>query len=59
VQDQSAAGDLWAEIDRALVDAAPWAPVFNRLGIDFLSKRAQNYQHHPVFGLLIDQLWVR
>jgi hypothetical protein len=26
---------------------------------DFVSKRVGNYQFHPLWGLLIDQLWVR
>jgi hypothetical protein len=26
---------------------------------DFLSKRAGDYQFHPLWGILIDQLWVR
>jgi len=59
VSDQSAAGALWAEIDRALVDAAAIVPLFNSQGIDFLSARVGNYQHHPLFGLLISQLWVQ
>ena len=24
-----------------------------------MSKRVGNYQHHPLFGVLLDQLWVR
>jgi YVTN family beta-propeller protein len=59
LNDQSAAGKLWASIDRALVDQATIVPVFNRQGVDFLSKRVGNYQHNPLFGLLVDQLWVR
>ena len=59
VSDQSAAGALWTEIDQALVDAAAIVPLFNSLGIDFLSARVGNYQHHPLFGLLISQLWVQ
>jgi hypothetical protein len=27
--------------------------------VDFVSKRLGNYQRHPEFGLLIDQVWVR
>ena len=59
VTDQSAAGELWAKIDRALVDQAAVAPLFNRQGFDLLSKRVGNYQHNPLSGMLIDQLWVR
>jgi len=59
VADQSAAGELWAKIDRALVDQAAVVPLFNRQGIDFLSKRVGDYQHNSLFGMLVDQLWVR
>ena len=59
VTDQSPAGELWAKIDRALVDQAAVVPLFNRQGFDRLSKRVGNYQHNPLSGMLIDQLWVR
>jgi hypothetical protein len=26
---------------------------------DFVSKRVGNYQRHPLFGMLISQIWVR
>jgi hypothetical protein len=59
ITDQSAVGELWAKIDRAMVDRAAVAPIFNPQAIHFLSKRVGNHQHHPLFGLLISQLWVR
>jgi hypothetical protein len=34
-------------------------PYLNLKANDFVSKRVGNYQHHPTFGRLIDQLWVR
>jgi YVTN family beta-propeller protein len=57
--DQSAAGARWADIDRALVDQAPVAPVFSAQIYDFLSERVGNYQRHPLFGILLSQLWVK
>ena len=27
--------------------------------VDLVSKRVGNYQHHPLFGVLLDQLWVK
>jgi YVTN family beta-propeller protein len=50
---------LWAEIDRAVVDKAPWVPLYTPAQPDFLSKRTGNYQVSPQWGVLIDQLWVR
>ena len=53
------AADLWARIDRELVDRAVWLPMVNERGIDFLSTRVANYESHPYWGLFADQLWVR
>jgi hypothetical protein len=34
-------------------------PTYNRKEVDFLAKRVGNYQFHPQWGPLIDQMWVR
>jgi peptide/nickel transport system substrate-binding protein len=53
------ASETWATIDRQVTDRAPWLPLYNpRLDIA-TSSRVGNYQYHPFFGLLLDQLWVR
>jgi len=57
--DPDHANRLWAAVDRELVDAAPWVPLYNPRGLEVLSKRVGNYQFNPVYGSLIDQLWVR
>lgn len=56
---RTSADRLWAEIDRELVDQAVAVPLTNSRDVDFFSRRVGNYQHHPVFGVLLDQLWVR
>lgn len=56
--DAAAAADAWAEVDRAVVDLALWAPLFNE-GTDFVSERVGNYQFHPGYLVLLDQLWVQ
>ena len=49
----------WAKIDRRITDQAPWVPLYNpRLNVA-TSSRVGNYQYHPFFQLLPDQLWVR
>jgi YVTN family beta-propeller protein len=53
------AADRWAAIDRELVDQAPWVPLYNPRDLTVLSVRTGNYQFHPYWNLLIDQLWVR
>jgi hypothetical protein len=30
----------------------------NELGLDFVSERVRNYQFHPYWGLIADQLWL-
>ncbi len=57
--DPAAADELWAGIDRALTDQAPWVGYATPASVRFLSDRVGNFQHHPVWGVLLDQLWVR
>jgi YVTN family beta-propeller protein len=54
-----AANAAWARLDHELVDRAVWAPVANDHGLDFISARVHNYQFHPYWGLVADQLWLR
>jgi YVTN family beta-propeller protein len=57
--DPRAAAAIWARLDRELVDRAVWVPMINEHGVDFVSARVRNYQSHPYWGLIADQLWVR
>ena len=54
-----AANRAWEHVYRDIVDQAPWLPTVTPTWTDFISKRAGNYQFHPLWGILIDQLWVR
>jgi peptide/nickel transport system substrate-binding protein len=56
--DAAAAAEAWAEIDREVTDLALWAPLVNQ-GTDFMSARVGNYQFHPAYLVLLDQLWVQ
>jgi peptide/nickel transport system substrate-binding protein len=58
-QDQDAAAKLWADVDRDATNLAPLVPTYTPKNLDLVSKRVGNYQHHPLFGVLLDQLWVR
>jgi peptide/nickel transport system substrate-binding protein len=53
-----AAPAIWARIDRQLVDRAAWVPMVNELGLDFVSERVRNYQFHPYWGQIAEQLWL-
>ena len=57
--DPAAAGPLWADIDRSIVDKAPWVPTHTSKGLSFVSKRVGNYHYNPEWGVLLNQLWVR
>jgi peptide/nickel transport system substrate-binding protein len=57
--DPTGAGDAWGRIDHRLVDRAPWVPLYNPRSLTALSARVGNYQYHPFWQVLLDQLWVR
>ena len=58
-QDPPAATLLWQRIERQILAQAPVVPTNNRRNVDYVSKRVGNYQYHPQWGALLDQLWVR
>jgi peptide/nickel transport system substrate-binding protein len=55
----AAAHALWRRVEQRLLAAAPMVPTYNRKVADFLAARVGNYQFHPQWGALVDQLWVR
>ena len=59
LDDPAAAGALWAKIDRAIVDQAPYVWLMNPIAVEFVSERVGNYQYSQQWGSLLDQLWVR
>jgi len=50
---------LWRNVYRELDAAAPAVPLVNRRTMTLVSKRVSNYQHHPLWTTLLEQLWVR
>jgi YVTN family beta-propeller protein len=57
--DPAAAGQAWAAVDKLIVDFAPMAALVNQRESDFLAARVGNYQNHPEWKVLLDQLWVK
>jgi ABC-type transport system substrate-binding protein len=57
--DPARAAAMWGEIDRALVDQAVALPWASPSIASLVSARVGNYQSHPLWGTLLDQLWVR
>lgn len=56
---RASANDLWAKIDKEVVDQAPAVMAFNPWDVDFFSARVGHFQHQPVLNVLVDQLWVQ
>jgi peptide/nickel transport system substrate-binding protein len=52
-------GRLWAQADRIATGQAPYVPILNAGMTGFVASRAGNYQASPVYGPLLDQMWVR
>jgi YVTN family beta-propeller protein len=57
--DLASARGRWESIDRQLTNEAIWVPTINVREVEFLSKRVRNYEHHAVWGFLVDQGWLR
>jgi len=56
--DPAKAGAAWAAVDRQIVDQAPAIGLLVPQGVDLMSKRVDNYQRNPMWGVLLSQLWV-
>ena len=59
LRDPRAAAALWAGVDRTITDRALWVPTVQLNDQDFVSARLRNYQAHPVWGFMADQVWLR
>ena len=57
--DPQAAAKIWASVDREVTYLAPFVPFVSLRFPDFTSARVGDYQYNPIWGILIDQLWVR
>jgi peptide/nickel transport system substrate-binding protein len=57
--DPAASHKLWSDLDHDLVDLAPWVPLGNPVLTSLVSERLGNYQLHPYWERLYDQMWVR
>jgi peptide/nickel transport system substrate-binding protein len=57
--DTGAANEAWRRADQKVTDRAPWLPLYNPRVDIATSPRVGNYQYHPFFQVLPDQMWVR
>ncbi|HJQ73553.1 MAG TPA: hypothetical protein VJ814_01610, partial [Gaiellaceae bacterium] len=58
-QNPAAAPALWQKAERAVLAAAPAVPTDNGKNVAFVAKHVGNFQFHPEWGVLLDQLWVK
>ena len=49
----------WSALSRRLEASAPAVPLVNRRTVTLVSERVANFQHHPLWGTLLEQLSVR
>ncbi len=49
----------WRRVEAALAAQAPTVPLANAKDTALVAERVGNYQHHPLWGPLLDQLWVK
>jgi peptide/nickel transport system substrate-binding protein len=57
--DPAAALPLWADIDHDVTEQAPWVALATPGWVDVVSQRLGNYEASPIWGILLDQAWVR
>ena len=59
VTDPVAADAIWAEVDKAVTDAAPMAALFTPKHVDFVSERLGNFQFNSQFYWMVTQSWIQ
>ena len=51
--------ELWRRVEASLAEQAATVPLVNYSNLTLTSERVGNYQYHPIWGPLVEQLWVR
>ena len=51
--------ETWRRVEASLAAQAPTVPLANGNDTALVAERVGNYQHHPLWGPLLDQLWVK
>ena len=58
-RDPASTDVLWDRVERRLSALAPVVPFLHGRTLTILSERAGNFQNHPLWGPLLDHMWVR
>jgi peptide/nickel transport system substrate-binding protein len=59
VEHPGSASALWQKAERAVLAQAPIVPAVNGENVAFVAKRVGNFQYHPEWEVLLDQLWLK
>ena len=59
LEDPNAANQLWAGVDKATTDKAPWVSLVNTKMLDFTSARVKGFQFSPQWYFLLAQASVK
>ena len=51
--------EKWRRVEAALAAQSPTVPLVNQTLVRLTAKRVGNYQSHPLWGPLLDQMWVK
>jgi peptide/nickel transport system substrate-binding protein len=51
--------ELWRRVEASLAEQAATVPLVNYSTLTLTSERVGNYQYHPIWGPLVEQIWVR
>ena len=51
--------ERWRRVEASLAAQAPTVPLVNGHDTALTAERVGNYQHHPLWGPLLEQLWVK
>ena len=57
--DPAAARTVWEQLYRLVSNQAPVVPFLSKSPTVFVSARVRNYQAQPMYGPMLDQIWVR
>ena len=58
-ENPAAAPALWQRAERAVLLQAPIVPTDNSKNVAFVAKGVGNFQYHPEWSVLLDQLWLK
>jgi peptide/nickel transport system substrate-binding protein len=50
---------MWAKVDKAVTDQAPWVSMYNPSWIDFVSSRVKGYEWSPQWFMIIQKASIK